>query len=100
MATVLLSDVLQDMRAAEQSLHLFEQRYWLSSEVFYDLYSHGQLDDGEHLDEFAEWAGHYQVKCDREAVLREFSRKRIAQLRSQQGETIRLFPQEPALEFA
>ncbi len=71
MMTIPLSNVLEDLRIAEQALHKFEQRYWLSSEVFYELYSQGVLDDGSHIEEFAEWAGHYQLKLAREAVLSE-----------------------------
>jgi hypothetical protein len=33
MAQITLTDVLNDLRSAEQALHRFEQRYWLSSEV-------------------------------------------------------------------
>ena len=33
-----LSSVLDDLHIAEQSLRKFEQRYWLSSEIFYELY--------------------------------------------------------------
>jgi len=99
--TLTLSTVLEDVRMAEQALHKFEQRYWLSSEVFYDLYRQGMLDDGEQLEEFAEWAGHYQLKLKREQLLREFSQHRIEQLRSQtDSDSIELTPQEPVLEFA
>lgn len=72
--TFTLSDVLDDLRIAEQALRKFEQRYWLSSEVFYELYSQGFLDDGESVEEFAEWAGHYVLKQKREVALQHFSR--------------------------
>ena len=39
MTAITLSDLLDDLHAADQALRRFEQRYWLSSEVFYDLYS-------------------------------------------------------------
>lgn len=99
--TLTLSMVLEDLRFAENALHKFEQLYWLSSDVFYDLYSQGLLDNGEHLEEFAEWAGHYMLKLKREEALRQFSRHRINQLRQQsESDTIYLTPQEPMLEFA
>ena len=69
MATITLSDILDDLRAADQALRKFEQRYWLSSDVFYDLYSQGLLDDGSHAEDFAEWAGHYKLKLKRERAL-------------------------------
>jgi len=69
MATITLSDILDDLRVVDQALRKFEQRYWLSSEVFYELYSQGLLDDGTHLEDFAEWAGHFKLKLKRKAAL-------------------------------
>jgi hypothetical protein len=102
MMSVTLSNVLEDLRIAEQALHKFEQRYWLSSDVFYELYTQGTLDNGDNLEDFAEWAGHYQLKLKREKTLREFSRQRVEQLRHQADdrETINLLPQEPVLKGA
>jgi hypothetical protein len=37
MAAVPLSEILNDLRAADQVLRKFEQRYWLRSDVFYEL---------------------------------------------------------------
>jgi hypothetical protein len=34
MATITLSEILDDLRAADQALRKFEQRYWLSSTDF------------------------------------------------------------------
>ncbi len=39
MATITLSDILDDLQVAEEGLHKFERRYWMSSSHFYDLYS-------------------------------------------------------------
>jgi hypothetical protein len=101
MITLTLSSVLDDLRVAEQALHKFEQRYWLSSDVFYELYTQGALDNGNNAEDFAEWAGHYKLKLKREKILREFSRQRVEQLRYQvDGDLINLSPQEPILELA
>ncbi len=101
MTKISLSDILDDLRAADQALRKFEQRYWLSSAVFYELYSQGLLDDGAHGEDFAEWAGHYKLKLKREAALEKLSRQRIEQLRRQVGdETIELAPPEPVVELA
>jgi len=101
MAIMALSDILDDLRIADQALRRLEQRYWLSSEVFYDLYSQGVLDDGSHAEDFAEWAGHYRLKLKREAALERLSRERVDQLREQAGgEAIELAPQEPVVETA
>jgi hypothetical protein len=101
MSTIILSDILDDLRVVDQALRRFEQRYWLSSEVFYELYSQGLLDDGVHLEHFAEWAGHYKLKLKREAALKHFSHQRVEELRRQaEGGTIELALQEPVLELA
>ena len=68
MITLTLSDILDDVRAAEEGLHKFERRYWISSDDFFKLYSLGQLDDGENAEEFAEWAGHYKLRQKRQAA--------------------------------
>lgn len=47
MNTLSLADILDDLRAAEEGLHKFERRYWISSDDFFKLYSQGVLDDGE-----------------------------------------------------
>jgi len=53
MATITLRNVLDDLRTADQVLRKFEQRYWISSDIFYDLYSQGRLDDGGNLQDLA-----------------------------------------------
>lgn len=99
MATITLSDILDDLRAADQVLRKFEQRYWISSDIFYDLYSQGLLDDGEHREDFSEWAGFYKIKQHREELLRQFSERRVADLRAiSEGDFVRLAPEEPVLE--
>jgi hypothetical protein len=101
MATITLSDILDDLRAADQALRKFEQRYWLSSADFHELYSQGKLDDGQHREDFSEWAGYYKIKLKREAALAQLSQQRLEHLRSQAtGETIELLPEEPVLELA
>jgi len=99
-ATITLSDILDDLRSADQALRRFEQRYWLSSEVFHDLYSQGLLDDGSNLEDFAEWAGHYRLRLKREAALKRFSENRVLELqRETEGDIIDLTLQEPVLEL-
>ena len=101
MTTITLSEILDDLLVAEEGLHKFERRYWMSSTHFYELYSQGLLDDGTHAEEFAEWAGHYKLKLKREAALEQLSRQRVEQLRRQfTSESIELAPQEPVLELA
>lgn len=98
MVTITLSDILDDLRSADQALRKFEQRYWLSSDVFYDLYSQGRLDDGEHLEDFSEWAGFYKIKQHREDLLRQFSEKRVGELSAKsEDDMVALDPGEPVI---
>jgi hypothetical protein len=86
-----ITEILDDLRAADEITRRFERRYWLSSADFYTLYQSGQLDDGEHAEDFAMWAGFYQIKLDREASLDTLSRVRLNQLRTEtRGEFISL----------
>ncbi|MFQ5857082.1 MAG: hypothetical protein ACE5LU_15840 [Anaerolineae bacterium] len=99
MATITLSDLLDDLRAADQILRKFEQRYWISSDLFYELYSQGLLDNGENLEDFAEWAGFYKIKHHRERLLHQFSEQRVAELRSTSEDGfVDLMPVEPLIE--
>lgn len=101
MASITLSSLLDDLRAADEILRTFEQRYWLGSDVFYNLYSQGLLDDGENPEDFAEWAGFYKVKQHREGLLRQFSQERVDRLRqAARGDFVQIKPQEPVIEIA
>ena len=53
MATVTITEIVDDLRAADEITHRYERRYWLASADFYELYSQGLLDDGEHTEDFA-----------------------------------------------
>jgi len=100
MATITLSEILDDLGAADQALRKFEQRYWISSDTFHTLYSQGALDNGEHREDFSEWSGYYRVKQHREALLRRFSEQRVADLRAASGDAfVHLAPTEPVLEI-
>jgi hypothetical protein len=74
MADATITEILDDLRAADETTRRFERRYWLSSSDFYELYQQGVLDDGEHAEDFALWAGFYKIKLDREKVLQTSGR--------------------------
>ena len=98
MINATITEILDDLRAADETTRRFERRYWLSSADFYELYQQGLLDDGEHMEDFALWAGFYQIKLYREIALQTLSHKRLRQLRSSsQGQIISIAPSEPAL---
>lgn len=96
--SVTITEIIDDLRAAEEMTRRFERRYWLSSDDFYGLYQQGMFDDGENTEDFALWAGFYSIKIDREASLQQLSRERTSKLRraSREG-TIIIHPVEPIL---
>lgn len=101
MGQITLSEILDDLRVANEALRRFEGRYWLSSVHFFELYSQGLLDNGEHLEDFSEWAAYYKLKLKREAALERISQQRLDQLQHLAGDaSIDLRPQEPVLEIA
>jgi len=97
MTEITITQILDDLRAADETTRRFERRYWLSSTDFYDLYTQGRLDDGEHAEDFALWAGFYEIKRDREALLKELSRERVRQLAPSSQDFVTIDPHEPAL---
>lgn len=94
-----ITEILDDLRVADEITRRYERRYWLSSDDFYTLYQQGKLDDGEHTDEFAEWSAYYQIKLDREIALKALSRERVRSLISRPDNSggLLIDPREPAL---
>ncbi len=93
---ITITEILDDLRAADEITRRYERHYWLSSEDFYALYQKGLLDDGEHLEDFTKWAGFYEIKRDREAILQKLSKERLRKLQAQAGEGIvDIVPNEP-----
>ena len=92
-----VGEIIDDLRVADEMLRRFERLYWLSSEQFYELYSQGMLDDGEHLNDFSQWAGYYKLRQRRLEVFNRFSQEQVTYLRVQ-GAPIHLEPREPTIE--
>ena len=100
MKKITITEILDDLRAADEITRRYERHFWLSSADFYELYMQGLLDDGEHTEEFAEWSAFYQIKMDRESMLRQLSEERVRRLRAKQStDFIEIDPQEPALSL-
>jgi len=98
MTSYTITEILDDLRAADETTRRFERRYWLSSADFYDLYQQGLLDDGEHAEDFAVWAAYHEIKQDRELTLQQLSGERKKKLRRQsRGGPIQIDPREPAI---
>ena len=99
--TVTITEIIDDLRAAEEMVRRFERRYWLSSADFYELYQQGMVDDGENSEDLALWAGFHMIKMDREASLQSLSQARATKLRAMAPEgTVQIQPVEPTLPIA
>lgn len=68
-----ITEILDDLRVADEITRSYERRFWLSSADFYALYSKGRVDNGEHRKEFSEWSAYHQIKLDREHVVEALS---------------------------
>ena len=98
---ITMTEILDDLRVADEITRRFERHYWLSSEDFYALYQKGMLDDGEHLEDFTKWAGFYEIKLDRETLLQKLSKERLQKLQAQASEGIvNIVPNEPVMTIA
>jgi len=92
-----VSEIIDDLRVADEMLRQFERLYQLSSDQFFELYSQGLLDDGEHLHDFSQWAGFYKLRRRRLEAFNRLSQKRVTQLRTT-GAPIRLERVETLIE--
>lgn len=66
-----LQDYLDELRWANETMRRYEERFKKSSEDFLALYNQGKLDDGENMEEKAEWSAACEIKEEREAEIRE-----------------------------
>lgn len=99
MYKITIGDILHDLRMSEDVLQKYERRYWITSEQFFELYNKGMLDNGEHAEDFSEWAGFYKLKIRREAAFQKLSKERLAKIKtSAPAGVILLEPQEPTVE--
>ncbi len=101
MAKITIGEILDDLRVTEEVLHKFERRYWITSEQFFELYNQGLLDNGEHTEDFSEWAGFYKIKQRRMQAFKKLSEERLKILNREKSTGIlQLQPQEPVVEVA
>jgi hypothetical protein len=76
-----LQQLIREIHWIEWQLRIFEDKYGLLSQDFYEAMEAGQLsefDDGEdpHFHDFLEWHGLYKVWLRREQAYRELLRQR------------------------
>lgn len=89
-----ISEIIDDLRVADEILRRYERLYWLSSDYFYELYSQGLLDNGDHLEDFSEWAGYYKLRLHRLKMFDRLSRQDVVRMQAAH-EGIRLRQREP-----
>jgi hypothetical protein len=67
-----LDEILQDIHAMEEDLLVFERKYGVLTETFYEAYRQGEEpeDDAWVLD-WSEWAGTYEILLERQAQYRQ-----------------------------
>ena len=57
-----LQDILIDIHALNQDTEIYEQKYGMPSETFYESYINGkEPDDDSQVLDWADWAGVYQI---------------------------------------
>ena len=99
MGKISISEILDDLRVAGEVLRKFERRYWVTSEQFYELYNQGLLDNGEHGEDFSEWAGFCKLKERREEAFKRLSQMRLGRIKKSESKgEISLEPQEMELD--
>jgi len=63
-----LNDILQDIHAVEEDLLMYERKYGVLSDTFYELYANGEEpDDDAWVLDWTDWAGSYQIWLRRRA---------------------------------
>lgn len=75
-----LHDIIADMHALIEDIEVYERKYGVLSETFYELYSNGvEPDDDTWVLDWTDWAGAYQIFLRRQ----EQYRHTIAALQAQ-----------------
>ena len=77
-----LDDVLRDIHAMREDLLMFERKYGVPTEMFYEAYRHGEepVDSSWVLD-WSDWAASYQILQERLALFSEQSKRLIKSAR-------------------
>jgi hypothetical protein len=63
-----LAEIMQDIHACEADMLLYERKYNILSETFYESYMQGdEPPDDAWVLEWSDWAGAYEIWLDRKA---------------------------------
>ncbi len=59
---MLFQDIIDDIHALHDDLEVYERKYGILSETFYELYTSGhEPDDDSWVLDWSDWAGAYQI---------------------------------------
>lgn len=71
-----LDDVLRDIHAMREDLLMFERKYGVPTEMFYEAYKHGEEPaDASWVLDWSEWAASYQILQERLSLFAEQSQR-------------------------
>ena len=77
---MILQDIIVDIHALTEDLEMYERKYGVLTETFYELYSNGiEPEDDTWVLDWSDWAGVYQLLIRRQKQYR----KTIEMLKSQ-----------------
>jgi hypothetical protein len=73
-----LDDVLRDIHAMREDLLVFERKYGVPTEMFYEAYRAGEEPaDSSWVLDWSEWAASYQILQERLALFADESRRLV-----------------------
>ncbi len=69
---MILQDVMDDIHALHEDLKVYERKYGILSETFYELYAGGaEPDNDDWVLDWSDWAGAYKLLIRRQEQYRE-----------------------------
>jgi len=67
-----LQEIIHDIHALTEDVEVYERKYGILSETFYELYQNGvEPDDDTWVLDWSDWAGAYQILLRRQAQYRQ-----------------------------
>ena len=83
---MVLQDIIADIHALYEDLEIYERKYGVLSETFYELYASGEEpDDDAWVLDWGDWAGAYQLWLRRQKQYRNAIQSLQEQTRSLVG---------------
>ena len=83
-----LQDIIADIHALTEDLEVFERKYGVLSETFYELYQRGvEPDNDAWVLDWADWAGAYDILLERQQQYR----RAIQSLQQTQPSLLQIF---------